>query len=96
MTPIEEPLPDGPMEAVATRVDTRRWTGTPTQELAGWLGADFEAWEGDQLVIRHPDVHSRRPPAGWLLIRWPDGGLTVASPHAARLRYRPLATEGRS
>lgn len=71
-------------------VDTRVVGTLLRKELAAWLGDEFVEWgDSDAVVVRQLDGFLVTVAPGWLLVRWPDGGLTVASPRAAERIYPP-------
>ncbi|GAA3852183.1 hypothetical protein GCM10023084_02970 [Streptomyces lacrimifluminis] len=66
---------------------THTWDGTHT--LPDWLH-----WDGDRLVLPGRDDDTR-PQPGWMLVRWSDGHITVASPQVAARVYGPDGMRGR-
>jgi hypothetical protein len=73
------------IEADGRTVPARR-----DEEIAAWLGDGLAAWEPEGLVIRNPAGRLISAPTGWLLVRWPDGWLSVSSDEAARRIFEPV------
>ena len=67
--------------------DTHTWDGTRT--LPDWLHHD-----GTRLVLPGRD-DTTQPQPGWMLVRWSDGLITVASPQVADRAFGPDGMWGR-
>lgn len=67
--------------------DTHTWDGT--HHLPDWLHHD-----GHRLVLPGRDDDTQ-PQPGWMLVRWSDGQVTVASPQVAARVYGPDGMRGR-
>lgn len=75
-------------------VDTRTVPASPDEEIARWLGDRILAWNTHGLRIINRDGDVVVPPPGFLLVRWPDGSLTITSPAAAALTYETIPADG--
>ena len=84
-------MTDGPRWTRRVRVDVRTWTGELTPALMAWLGDNYVSYAGDQLTVRQADGHPVTLPAGWVLVRHPDGALIVHSLAAAERALEPTA-----
>lgn len=69
-----------------TITHTHTWDGT--HNLPDWLH-----WDGHLVLPGRDDT--TRPQPGWMLVRWSDGHVTVASPQVAARVYGPDGMRGR-
>lgn len=68
---------------------THTWDGTTVPD---WLTGHHH-WNGNQLVIRHPDGTTPIQ-TGWIIAYWSDGTCTVGSPRTAERVYGPHGIHG--
>lgn len=66
---------------------THTWDGS--HNLPHWLH-----WDGAHPAIPGRDDHTQAQP-GWMLVRWSDGQVTIASPQVAARAYGPDGLAGR-
>jgi len=71
-------------------VRTHTWNGGP---LPAWLDGRHHDDYG-RLIIHTPDGDAR-PEAGWTIVGWSDGSVTVASPTTTARVYGPDGIAGR-
>ncbi|GAQ61914.1 hypothetical protein [Streptomyces scabiei] len=67
----------------------------PGPELAAWLGDAPHTLDGNRLIL-HTDLGDMYPRAGWTLLKWSDGEITVASPRTVERVYGPHGLLGQA
>lgn len=75
-------------------VDTREVPDARDESIVAWLGDRYVQWQDDGVTVLDMEGRTVRARAGWLMVRWPDGGFTVSSPASAERVYRDLADSG--
>lgn len=73
-----------------TEVDTRNIPSSPDGEIRAWLGIQCVSWEPEGLIIRGHGGRLILAPAGWTLVKWDDGWVTLMSPES---EHRTLGDE---
>lgn len=72
------------------------WDGQRTDDLEQWLDGIAHHFDDGQLVLDAlDDERVQRPDIGWLMIRWTDGSISMASGRIAERVYGEHGLYGR-